>query len=79
MRIYVGRWSLLPSEWEGYNGLVEKDEAEIKKELGRQVKTDEGYYDNFIAIYTRAEFEDTFNQDLKGEFSTGKYWIRMFQ
>ena len=30
MKIYVGRWSLLPESWEGYNGLSEKSEEEIK-------------------------------------------------
>lgn len=79
MRIYVGLWSLLPSSWEGYNGLVEKSEEEIKEELSREISTNTGYYDNYLAIYTRAEFEDTFNQYLNGGLSTGKYWIRIFQ
>ena len=79
MRIYVGLWSLLPSSWEGYNGLVDKSEEEIKEELSREISTNTGYYDNYLAIYTRAELEDTFNQDLNGGLSTGKYWIRIFQ
>ena len=78
MRIYVGRWDLLPKEWEGFNGLAEKDEEEIKAELSREIGMDRGYHDNFLAIYTRAEFEDTFNGDLLGDFNNEKYWIRIF-
>ena len=78
MRIYVGLWSLLPKEWEGYNGLVEKTEEEINAELSREIALPEGYYDNILAIYTRKEFEETLNQDLNHEFRTDKYWVRFF-
>ena len=53
MKIYVGRWALLPEDWDGINGLRDKDEEEIQAELSREVNTNEGYADNFIAIYTR--------------------------
>ena len=76
MRIYVGRWDLLPAEWEGYNGLVEKDEEEIKAEVSRQVDTMEE--DNFIAVYTTEEFEETFNQCLTHFIDSRDYWIKLF-
>ncbi len=79
MKIYVGRWDLLPEEWEGINGLYEKSEKEIKAEISRQVdemdKT--GDNDNTVAIYTPAEFEETFNDD-NGELNGGKYWMKIF-
>lgn len=81
MRIYIGRWSLLPANWEGYNGLIEKSEEEIASECNRQLDESmekEGMEDKFIASYTPAEFEDTFNQCLDESFSTDVYWIRIF-
>lgn len=38
MKIYVGRWDALPEEWEGYNGLVEKNREEIVAEIGREIE-----------------------------------------
>lgn len=78
MKIYVGRWDLLPASWEGYNGLSEKVEPEISREVSRQNWTDEGYLDPFIGIYTPEEFEETFNQDIEGRFNTQTYWIKIF-
>lgn len=81
MKIYVGRWDLLTDEWEGYNGLIEKSEEEIASECNRQLDESmekEGMEDKFIARYTPAEFEDTFNQCLDESFSTDVYWIRIF-
>ncbi len=78
MKIYVGRWDLLPDSWEGYNGLSEKVEPEISKEVARQNRTDEGYIDPFIGIYTPQGFEVTFNEDLNGGVNTKKYWIKIF-
>lgn len=49
MNIYVGRWDLLPASWEGYNGLSEKSEEEIRAEVSREVDIMEE--DTFIAIY----------------------------
>lgn len=76
MKIYVGRWDLLPEEWEGYNELVGKTEAEIFNEIVREVDVDGK--DRFIAIYKPREFEDTFNGDLIGAFNNEKYWIKIF-
>ena len=78
MTIYVGRWNLLPEEWEGINGLYEKSEEEIKAELDRQIKTDEGYHDDYLGIYTKMEFEETFNGDNEGDFNGTEYFIKMF-
>ena len=78
MRIYVGRWDLLPEDWEGINGLYEKTEDEIRAELSREVETDQGYYDNYLAIYTAMEFEETFNADNKRKLTGTDYWIKIF-
>ena len=76
MKIYVGRWDLLPNEWEGYNGLSEKSEAEIRMEVSREVSEQEE--DSFIAIYTPEEFEETFNQCLTRFIDSNTYWIKIF-
>ena len=76
MKIYVGRWDLLPASWEGYNGLSEKSEEEIKAEVSREVDIMEE--DTFIAIYEPDEFEDTFNQCLTRFISSQDYWIKIF-
>lgn len=78
MKIYVGRLDLLPAQWEGINGLYEKSEEEIGKEVARQNWTDEGYIDPFIGIYTPQEFEETFNQDINNSLRTNTYWIKIF-
>lgn len=81
MKIYVGRWDLLPDEWEGYNGLCEKSEREISYECDRELDESlekEGMEDKFVACYTPEEFEDTFNTCLDESFSADIYWIRIF-
>jgi phytoene dehydrogenase-like protein len=80
MKIYVGRWDLLPEEWEGINGLYEKSEEEIAEEVKRQDELcfdemDERY-DN-IGVYTPIEFEEEFNAN-KGDLNGGDYWIKIF-
>lgn len=77
MKIYVGRWDLLPSEWEGYNGLVEKDEEDIVAELSREVEDD--VEDNMMGVYNPEEFEETFNQQLNSQLRITNYWIRIFE
>lgn len=77
MKIYVGRWDLLPSEWEGFNGLVEKSEEEIKAECARQMDCSD-ICDNLIGGYTPQELEGTFDTDTKNQFTTETYWIRIF-
>lgn len=81
MKIYVGRWDLLPEEWEGINGLEKASEKEVEHELNRELDTMLQKYheeDNRIAIYTPKEFEAEFNYDTKGQFSTETYWIKIF-
>jgi len=74
MKIYVGLWKLLPDEWEGYNGLVEKNEEEISLEVLQESTV----RDLFVGEYTHKQFEDMFNGDLVGAFNNEKYWIRIF-
>ncbi len=81
MKIYVGSWDLLPENWEGCNGLSERNEDEIRKEISREIDLfceRNGYEDNHIAVYSAAEFEDTFNQTLINHISSEDYWIRIF-
>lgn len=75
MNIYVGRWDLLPAEWEGYNGLSEKSEEEIYQEVKREW-LESG--DNFIECYSPEEFEETFNQCLSHFIDSNTYWIKIF-
>ena len=87
MRIYVGRWDLLPAEWEGeMHGLDEKSKFDIIDEVARQrtlVKdTDEPMNSytpySLINSYTPKEFEATFNNDLENKLNTEDYWIKIF-
>lgn len=81
MTIYVGRWELLPAEWEGINGLYEKSEEEIKAEIFRQQSICEdtiGWYDDYIGGYLPLEFEETFNQNLENQLTGNTYFIKMF-
>lgn len=75
MNIYVGRWDLLPKEWEGINGMYEKSEDEIYQEVKRQW-LESG--DNLIEVYTPQEFEETFNSGIIVGFNTEEYWIKIF-
>lgn len=75
MKIYVGRWDLLPEEWEGYNGLNEKSQEEISHEVLRQ---EDESFDRVCGIYFPHEFEDLFNQDLTCGFNTSDYFIKIF-
>lgn len=83
MIIYVGRWDLLPEEWEGINGLYEKSEEEIKAEVTREISVwaetpPYNPYNNFMGFYAPDEFEDTFNQCLTNFISSKDYWIKIF-
>lgn len=74
MTIYVGKWSLLPQSWEGYNGLIQKSRDEVYKEIRRQHLV---CGDSLIDTYTPKEFEEMFNQDLEKRFNTEDYFIRI--
>lgn len=81
MKIYVGRWNLLPDEWEGINGLYEKSEEEIEAETKRQqdfLLLYTGQKDDFVGRFTPEEFEETFNQCLTHFIDSNKYWIKIF-
>lgn len=80
-KIYVGRWDLLPKEWEGYNGLSEKSEEEISDEVNRQMNAYFAAHDDddfFIGSYTPNEFEETFNQCLTRFINSNTHWIKIF-
>lgn len=81
MKIYVGRWNLLPESWEGYNGLSDASEKEIERETKFQqdyLLRNTGYEDDFIGVYDEQEFEDTFNQCLTHFIDSKDYWIKIF-
>ena len=81
MIIYVGRWDLLPKDWDVINGLYEKSKEELSAEINRQMNA---YYDihkedDFnIGSYTGDEFEETFNGDNAGTFNGTTYFIKFF-
>lgn len=82
MTIYVGRWDLLPEDWEGINGLYEKTEQEIKDEIGRQMDLaiDDNRDDrDYIGAYTPAEFEEEFNGSHSGWLTSGNYFVKFFE
>ena len=82
MKIYVGRWELLPTEWEGINSLYEQNQDGILAELAREIdKYAETHTreDNIMGAYSAGEFEDTFNHDLARRLNTEDYWIRIFE
>lgn len=79
--IYVGRWNLLPSEWEGINGLYEKNENEIRAEVARQLDEwakDHTYEDNLMGAYSLEEFEEEFNSDNDSALHGTTYFIKIF-
>lgn len=76
MTIYVGRWDLLPLDWEGINGLYDKNRFEIAQEIEREKKL-AGDNDGFIGEYYPFFFEDAFNHDLGGRLSATDYWIKI--
>lgn len=81
MKIYVGRWDLLPAEWEGITGLYEATREEIILELAREIDIYAETHDsedNRIGVYTTSEFEAEFNEDIDGSFNTETYWIKIF-
>lgn len=80
MNILVGRWDMLPEDWEGINGLYEKSYEEIKQEVGRQMDAyfkEHGEDDFNIGAYTTMEFQETFNGDNEGTFNGTTYFIHI--
>lgn len=81
MKIYVGRWDLLPEELEGYNGLSQMNRMDVAVELSREIDEYAETHtveDNLMGVYNEIEFEDTFNQDIEERFNTQTYWIKIF-
>ena len=81
MKIYMGRWDLLPLAWEGINGLSTKNEDEIRAELAREIDAyaeNHSVEDKRMGVYTPQEFEDEFNYDTKNVLTTETYWIKIF-
>ena len=81
IRVYVGRWDMLPLAWEGVNGLELADKKEIKRELAREIEEYDDTHpttDNRMGVYTLEEFEAEFNYDTKSQFTTDTYWIKFF-
>lgn len=81
MKIYVGRWDLLPANLEGYNGLSQMKRMDVACELSREIDEYAKTHtkeDNLMGVYNEAEFEETFNQDIEERFNTQTYWIKIF-
>lgn len=81
MKIYVGRWDLLPAQWEGINGLYEKSEEEIKAEVkceNNNLQLYTRYEDDFVGEYAPEVFEEVFNQCLTHFINSKDYWIKIF-
>ena len=61
MMFYVGKWKLLPEDWEGINGLYEKSEEEIKAMVEKDIleaNKDLTFYKSVQDTYiTTKEFE----------------------
>lgn len=74
--VCVGRWEWLPADWEGFNGLSEKEMVSVIGEAQRQHK--EHPADGMVGVYTDRQFEDTFNQDLIGAMNTKDYFIKIY-
>jgi len=75
MKIYVGRWDLLPEDIEGYNRLSEMDHWDASEEVAREKRHSD---DTFIGEYSGEEFEDTFNQSFTHFIDSKDYWIKIF-
>lgn len=80
MKIYVGRWDLLPKNWDGINTVYACTEGQLESELNREldVAEENGIDDRYVGIYEPTEFEDTFNQTLNNHLSSDDYWVKIF-
>ena len=76
-KVYIGRWDLLPEEWEGINGLYDKSVDEIAKEIGREIEV-AGDDDRLIGEYSLEEFEETFNQTLDNKHISSEHYFIKF-
>lgn len=81
MKIYVGRWDLLPASYEGINWIERATQRQVLEEIGREIEEYADTHpveDNRMGVYTPKEFEAEFNYDTKGQFTTETYWIKIF-
>lgn len=81
MQVCVGRWDLLPKEWDGINGLYNKSGRSIIKEADREETVAEKEYpdDRFIGVFSLVEFEEELNQyidDGRKYFSPVTHWVK---
>lgn len=80
MTIYVGRWDLLPKNWDGINTVYACTKGQLESELNREldVAEEKDIDARYVGIYEPTEFEDTFNQTLNNHFSSDDYWVKIF-
>jgi hypothetical protein len=83
MLIYVGRWDLLPEDWEGVNGLYVKSQADIEREVDLEEYEANNLCldDRYIGKYTPEQFEEEINHfvnDSREGFSCVTHWIKFF-
>ena len=81
MQVCVGRWDLLPEEWDGINGLYNKSGKAILKEAEREEAAAAKEYpdDRFIGVFSLVEFEEELNQyidDGRDDFSPVTHWVK---
>ena len=72
---------MLPEDWEGINGLYDKSEEEIRREIEREYSEyalKGAGPDEMIGLWSPEGFEESFNHDLYGWFTTSRYWIKIF-
>ena len=77
MKVCVGRWNLLPEDWDGINGLYGKSGKAILKE--EAVAAEEYPDDRFIGVFSLVEFEEELNQyidDGRDDFSPVTHWVK---
>lgn len=81
MKVCVGRWNLLPKDWDGINGLYNKSGKAILKEAEREESVAAEKYpsDRFVGVFSLREFEEEINQNIDGWshcFSSVTHWIK---
>lgn len=81
MQVCVGRWDLLPEEWEGINGLYEKSGRDIVKEAEREEAICATLFpdDRYVGVFSLVEFEEEINgfiDDGRDDFSSVTHWIK---
>lgn len=81
MKIFVGRWDLIPDSTPHY-AISAWSRAEVVAELAREIDEyakSHDVEDNNMGAYDAQEFEDTFNGKTSDHINTKDYWIRIFE